>query len=223
MKHESFNESAEMYLKTVSELTACEGPVPISAVAHRLGVSAVSATEMVHRLAENGLLNHQPYKGVHLTEVGRKQATSVVRSHRLWERFLTDCLGFGWDEVHELACRLEHATAPQITDALEVFLNYPETCPHGNPIPDQTGTERMVRGIPLMRLAPGQTATITSIHPETEEILVYLAEQGLKPGVCLTMKEIAPFNGPVVFIAGGSIHYLGQIVAAHLFVQPEEA
>ena len=83
MKHYSFNESAEMYLKTVSELADNCAPVPISAVAERLGVSPVSATEMVHRLQENGLLSHFPYRGVTLTEAGWRQAAGVVRSHRL--------------------------------------------------------------------------------------------------------------------------------------------
>lgn len=222
MKHESFNESAEMYLKTVSELAVADAPVPISAVAERLGVSSVSATEMVHRLQEHGLLNHQPYKGVQLTDVGHQKAAGVVRRHRLWECFLTDHLGFGWDVVHELACRLEHATAPEIADALEEYLGYPQTCPHGNPIPDTAGLIEEVCERPLLSLQPGQSAVITRIHPETDDLLRYLSELELVPGISVTLREVAPFHGPLVLATATHTHYLGQMVAGHVYVRLED-
>lgn len=221
MKHESFNESAEMYLKTISELVVQDGPVPISAVAERLGVSCVSATEMVHRLQEHGLLNHQPYKGVHLTEDGHQRAAIVVRTHRLWECFLADRLGFAWDAVHDLACRLEHATAPEIADALEVYLNYPRTCPHGNPIPSIVGEVVQIDEQPLSALLPGQTAIITRVHPETDELLRYLSELELVPGVVVTLREVAPFDGPLVMGTANGLRYLSRMVAGQIFVRLE--
>ena len=107
------SESIEMYLKSISELEISESPVSISRLAERLGLSSPSAIEMVKRLVEQDLVIHTPYKGVDLTDKGRKRAYVIVRRHRLWERFLTDTLVLPWERVHDYACRLEHATAPE--------------------------------------------------------------------------------------------------------------
>lgn len=219
MKHESFNESAEMYLKTACELAIGDTPVAISALAGRLGVSAVSATEMVHRLQQDGLIDHRPYKGITLTEDGRHQAAGVIRSHRLWECFLAQHLRLPWDEVHELACRLEHATEPQVTDALEVFLDYPLTCPHGNPIPASDGTIVDPADQPLTTLCPGQSGVISRIHPESSELLTYLHDLGLTSGTRITLRELAPFQGPLVLMVRQDIRYLGEECAAQIFVR----
>jgi DtxR family transcriptional regulator, Mn-dependent transcriptional regulator len=219
MKHESFNESAEMYLKTINELSQSDEPVAIAAVAERLGVSNVSATEMVHRLQEAGLISHQPYKGISLTATGRDQAAEVVRSHRLWECFLAEHLGLRWETVHEHACRLEHATVPEIADALDRFLNYPATCPHGNPIPGATPEIDGHLEFRLSDLGNGQTAVITRVFPESETLLGYLADQGLRSGTAVTLKEVAPFNGPYVLVSAGGLHYLSQLAVAHIYVR----
>jgi DtxR family Mn-dependent transcriptional regulator len=216
MKHESFNESAEMYLKTVSELAGPEGLTPISALAERLGVSAVSATEMIHRLQEHGLIVHQPYRGVGLTEAGQQVAHEVVRRHRLWECFLFERLGLPWAEVHDYACRLEHATVPAVTEALDAYLGHPATCPHGNSIPAATtGGER-----PLAELAVGDAAVVARVYPESEGLLCYLAELDVLPGRRVTLREVAPFQGPLVLMTECGPRYLGREAAAHVFVRP---
>lgn len=222
MKHDSFNESAEMYLKTVSELAVNDVPVPISALAGRLGVSTVSATEMVHRLQNVGLLDHRPYKGISLTDDGRLQAFGVIRSHRLWERFLADELGLPWDEVHTLACLLEHASTPRVTDALDDYLGRPATCPHGNPVPRADGCVDEPDDLPMLALRPGESAVITRIHPETDELLVYLSDLGLITGAAVMLREIGPFNGPLALQLQGDTRYLGQEAAAQIYVQPQK-
>ena len=220
MKHESFNESIEMYLKTVSELAAGDGLAPISALAERLGVSTVSATEMVHRLCEKGLLDHTPYKGVALTEDGRRRARRVIRRHRLWECFLVDYLNLPWEKVHDYACRLEHATDTAVTEALAAFLHNPATCPHGNPIPSADGDVTAVHDTPLSDLQPGDRGAITRIHPESELLLDYLAARHILPGQPLEFEELAPFNGPLMIKIDGETHALGQEIAAHIFTEP---
>lgn len=222
MKHDSFNESAEMYLKTVSELAVGGDPVPISALAGRLGVSPVSATEMIHRLEDHGLVYHRPYKGIVLTPNGAKQAFEVIRSHRLWERFLADTLGLPWHEVHAFACRLEHATDNSVTDALDTFLGYPATCPHGNPIPDLNGSVREAAAVPLTGLRPGESAEIVRIHPESNELLAYLSEIGLITGRSITLRDVVPFGGPLVLQVGDDLRYLGQEAAAKIFIRSIE-
>lgn len=219
MKHESFNESTEMYLKTVSELAERDqAPVPISALAERMGVSNVSATEMVHRLNKQGLLEHTPYKGVWLTEHGRQRATEIIRSHHMWECFLADELGLPWAEVHDYACRLEHATDTAVTEALFAYLGRPQRCPHGNLIPGPGEPPIADREQPLTALTPGQRATIRRISPESTLLLEYLAARNLRPGCELFFEELAPFNGPLMVICNEVRHALGHEVAAHIFV-----
>jgi len=217
MKHESFNESSEMYLKTISELAEDNDLVPISALAERLGVSTVSATEMVHRLREQGLLDHRPYKGVTLTDDGDRRACRVIRRHRLWECFLADHLHLPWQQVHDFACQLEHATADEVTEALAVFLGNPQTCPHGNPIPDADWVVPISTDQPLNEWEPGDRGTITRIHPESVLLLDYLAARHIQPGQPVAFTEVAPFNGPLMMQIGGQIHALGREIAAHIY------
>ena len=219
MKHESFNESIEMYLKSVSELATGDDLVAISALAAHLGVSTVSATEMVHRLRERELLDHVPYKGVALTEAGHQRACFVIRRHRLWERFLADHLGLPWATVHDQACRLEHATDTAVTEALAAFLGHPATCPHGNPIPSADGQLPPINDIPISDMTPGQSGAITRIHPESELLLDYLYGRDIRPGQPITFNEMAPFNGPLMTTIDGASHALGHEVAAHIYVE----
>lgn len=219
MKQESFSESVEMYLKSISELAEEEALVPISALAERLGVSTVSATEMVHRLREQGLIEHTPYKGVALTSLGVRRACRVIRRHRLWERFLGDYLGLPWQQIHDYACRLEHATDTSVTEALATFLGNPQTCPHGNPIPSAEGEMPIITDIPLKQMKPGQCGIISRIHPESILLLDYLIGRDIFPQQPLVFAEIAPFNGPLIVKIGTQTHALGQEIAAHIFVE----
>lgn len=219
MKHESFNESTEMYLKTVSELGDGEVPVSIAALAERLGVSAVSATEMVHRLQDRGYLEHTPYKGVNLTKQGARTANLLIRAHHLWECLLVDKLHMPWEQAHDYACRLEHATDTAVTESLAAFLNHPPTCPHGNPIPTADGHIAPTHDVPLAELAVGQSGIIMRITPESALLFEYLAARQLRPGTAVTMQEIAPFNGPFIVVSGQTTHPLGAEVAAHIFVK----
>lgn len=219
MKQEAFSESIEMYLKTVSELADGEELVPIAALAERLGVSTVSATEMVHRLKKQDLLDHIPYKGVSLTVQGDRRACRVIRRHRLWERFLVDYLGLPWEKVHDYACRLEHATDTAVTEALAVFLGHPQTCPHGNPIPAPDGEMPAITDVPLNHLKPGDSGVISRIHPESILLLDYLAGRNIQPTQPVEFEEIAPFNGPLMIKIGDDVHALGQEIAAHIFVE----
>jgi DtxR family Mn-dependent transcriptional regulator len=223
MKHDSFNESTEMYLKTVAELANGAGkPVPISALADRLGVSTVSATEMVHRLQDQDLLAHTPYKGVSLTEKGQHWATALIRAHHMWECLLVDKLELPWEKAHDYACQLEHATETAVTEALAAYLNHPTTCPHGNPIPSPQGDTADPNDMALTAVQPGQSGIIQRIYPESTLLLDYLAGRDLKPGNRFTVTKIEPFNGPIIVDCCAQTHPLGQEVAAHIFVKIED-
>jgi DtxR family Mn-dependent transcriptional regulator len=208
-----------MYLKTIAELAHEREPVPVTSVADRLGISTVSASEMIHRLEDRKFVKHRPYKGVYLTAEGRKEAHAVIRRQRLWECFLTNELGIAWEHVHDFACQLEHATDPVVTEALANFLEHPATCPHGNPIPTAEGEMPALEGVPLVNLKPGEKGVILRIHPVSEELVKYLDERGISPGQEIEVTEIAPFNGPQSIEVGDEVHVLGREVAAHVMVQ----
>lgn len=191
----AFGESAEMYLKSIHELMDDSGLVPISALAERLGITAVSASEMIHRLQDQRLVEHQPYKGVSLTTDGQQQAASILRRQRLWECFLSDQLGLPWDRLYEFACQLEHAVGAEVTEALAAFLAHPAHCPHGNPIPSPEGEWEPAIDRPLSELAPGDEAVIRRIAAVGSSSLQYLSEHGLTPGARVTLESIEPTDG----------------------------
>ena len=214
-------ESAEMYLKSLLELGGDETHVPISALAERLSVSPISATERVHRLQSEAQLDHRPYQGVRLTRQGRTAALRVVRRHRLWERFLHDRLGLDWERVHALACQLEHAVGDEVAEALAVHLGHPSTCPHGNPIPSHKGDLSRAGGFPLSNLSPGKRAVVLRIEPETTEILVAVAQVALRPGSRLQRDGGAATGGLRLRIDGRPAR-LSAMTARHVIVALED-
>lgn len=216
------SESIEMYLKSICELEAIRSPVAVSHLAQRLGVSPPSAVEMVKRLVEQDLVEHTPYKGVVLTNKGQKRANQILRRHRLWERFLSDSLELAWEQVHDFACRLEHTTDPEVTEALARFLGHPETCPHGNPIPNAGGEVVKPDTIPLTNLAVDQPAHLVNIVFEERILLDYLAQRGFFPGVLLTIEDIAPYDGPLMICLQGRVEALGREIASRIFVKIQE-
>jgi DtxR family Mn-dependent transcriptional regulator len=213
------NETVEMYLKTIAELSEDDAPVIIARVAERLGVSPVSANEMMKRLEEQELLTHERYKGVRLTDNGRFYAHSVIRRQRLWECFLVDRLNFNWSGSHEAACRLEHATSNVLAESLAAYLDNPEVCPHGNPIPRADGTMPEIKGTPLAKLNVGDTATVLSVVPTQTEVFAYLSQHHITPGQEITILEKAPLDGPMTIRAKSGRVALGLPMAAMIMVQ----
>ena len=173
----SIGPSPEMYLKSLWELSSDGEPVGVASVAARLGISPVSASEMIHRLEERRLVQYQRYRGVRLTLLGLEHARSLIRRHRLWERFLTDELGLPWESVHDLACELEHAAGAEVTEALADRLGQLSTCPHGNPIPTASGEISLLPAASLAELETQRSATVERISPESGVLLSYLAER----------------------------------------------
>jgi len=213
------SDSIQEYLEIIYKLEQETSPVTTSALAKRLGVSAASVSEMMAKLAEQGLVTREPYKGVVLTADGRSQALALIRRHRLWERFLTDILNLSWDQVHEEACRLEHATSPLVEERLAQFLGEPETCPHGHPMPTAAGELDIEAGCPLAELIVGQRATILRVPEGDPTLLQYLDDLGLKPGITLQVEAVAPFQGPLTVQVGEARHVLGRELASKIIVQ----
>ena len=183
--------ATEEYLQAVYTLADEGGQVIGARLAEFLRISPASVSEMVHRMARDGLLQLDERREVRLTERGLEAASSIVRRHRLAERMLVDLLGYEWWKTHEEAERIEHAMSPEMEERLVRVLGDPQTCPHGNPMPGTT--PRPTR--PLERLATGERATVERIPDQFEHergFLEYLDTQGVRPGVTLEMIEQRP-------------------------------
>ncbi|MDP2181080.1 MAG: metal-dependent transcriptional regulator [Actinomycetota bacterium] len=207
----------EEYLEAIYKLSE-RGTVRPTPIAEALGVSGPTVTATLKRLESQGLVLRDDGDVV-LTDEGRDIALDIVRKHRLAERFLVDVLGLSWDEAHEDACRLEHAFSPRVLTALEAYLENPEVCPHGHPIPTSEHEVAPVDGTPLCELGAGSEVRIVQVAEDDEAMLAYLGSMGMFPGTTVCVREVAPFKGPLLVDVGGSSYALGREVADRILVQ----
>jgi DtxR family Mn-dependent transcriptional regulator len=207
-----------MYLKTIYTLEEKMGSAKTGDVAKILGITPGSVTNTLEVLETKGLVVREPYRGVKLTDSGRKIALLVFRRHRLAERLLTDALHFNWTDAHDEACKLEHAISEPLASSIEKTLGGPKVCPHGNPIPDETGQVQRGNGQPLSELRSGELATVSRIPDENTSLLRYLSSLGMTPGTKIKVEEVAPFRGPMLVKVGASSYPLSPDVAAGIYV-----
>ena len=201
------------YLKAIYALETAGERVTTSALAGRMSVSAPSATAMTKRLAELGLVERAPYRGVVLTDEGRRGALEVLRHHRLLERYLVDRLGLSLDEVHVEADRLEHALSEELEAKIDAELGFPTHDPHGDPIPDRELRVAAGGARSLVDLAPGERASVSRVPDGDPELLRYLAELGLVPGSGIELVSKAPFGGPVTMRTDTGEHAISRELA----------
>jgi DtxR family Mn-dependent transcriptional regulator len=221
--HTHFEESTEEYLEAIYRLER-EGPgVSTSALAADLGVAPASVSGMLKKLSSDGYIVHRARGEAKLTREGLEIAVRVIRRHRLAECFLTSMLGMAWDEVHEEACRLEHAISAKVEARLVAVLGDPQSCPHGHPIPPLDLSDPDRPGISLSQLAPGDAARVHGVTEEVSEILRYLGEIGLRPGAGIHVVEKAPLGGPVTLRVGDRQHAISLELARMITVLPEAA
>ena len=209
----------EEYLEGIYRLQERSKVARTSEIVELLQVVPGTVTNTVERLEKEGYVTHEPYKGVRLTEKGRKIALHVIRRHRLSERLLTDILHVKWSETHEAACRLEHSITGDLIKKLEKALGHPRTCPHGNPIPTKCGGLIEEKSEPLASLNPMERGTLVKITEEESELLEYLATLRLVPGASVEVVEKAPFNGPITVKVGGANQALSRAVASIIHVK----
>jgi DtxR family Mn-dependent transcriptional regulator len=219
----SFSRSVEDYLKAVFNLTERGDAASTSAIADVLEVQPASVTGMIKRMAEAGLLEHLPYRGVRLTDRGSREALRVIRRHRILETYLAERLGYSWDDVHDEAERLEHAASDELIERMANSLEYPSHDPHGAPIPTSAGEIEPTDFATLAEAEKGAVVDIRAVQDEDAERLRYMEARGLKPGVELTVEERAPYGGPLTVRVGGpggAHQVVGQDLARRIFVTP---
>jgi len=208
--HEPLTRSVEDYLKAIYQLSPEGRPASTSEIAHLLALSPPSVTGMVKRLSEHGLLEHIPYRGVQLTEEGRRAALRMVRRHRLIEAYLVEFLGYSWDTVHEEAERLEHAVSDTMIERMAAALGNPTVDPHGDPIPAADGSIHELACTPLSDIPVGETVEIHRVHEGQPERLRYIASLGLRPGVQVSVVDRQPFDDLVTIEVEGQRHVIGR-------------
>jgi DtxR family Mn-dependent transcriptional regulator len=211
-------QAVEDYLKTIYDIQVEQGQVATTVLAERLGVAPPSVTHMVKKLADLGLVVHQPYYGLQLTEAGQKMALKILRCHRLVERFLMERLGLAWDQVHMEAEKWEHVLSEEMQERMDALLGYPTTDPHGAPIPASDGSMAQPTRIRLSDLKPGQAAIIAEVSDHNPELLRYLGNLGLYPGAPISLTATAPPDDVVMVQVGVVKHALGRVAANHIFV-----
>jgi DtxR family Mn-dependent transcriptional regulator len=216
-------ESAENSLKAIYNLQGRdEGPVNTGALAERLGVTPASASAMLKRLADEGLVEHTPYHGVRLTDRGEQVALEVIRHHRLLEMFLAEVLDMPWDQVHDEAEVLEHYISEELEERMSSVLGDPRRDPHGDPIPSVELDLPDAKTVALADLGPGRGATFTRVSDSDPAMLRYLAERGIRPGARLRVTGEQPFGGPLYVEVDGREHALGDELAGRMRVEVEE-
>jgi DtxR family Mn-dependent transcriptional regulator len=210
------------YAKAIYELESRSGSASTTELAERLGVRPASVSGMLRKLDALGLVVHELYHGVRLTESGRKVALEVLRHHRLLELYLAESLGLGWDEVHAEAEVLEHVLSEELEEVIATKLGNPALDPHGDPIPTRELAVADVESRSLYALEPGEKGTLIRVSDSDPEMLRFLEARGIAPGASFELIDKQPFDGPLFVRFGDDVHALGATLARAMRVSADE-
>jgi DtxR family Mn-dependent transcriptional regulator len=218
LSSEELTPAAQDYLRRIYDLQAGGAKVTTSAIAERMDVTAASVSGMLKRLSSLGLIEHEPYHGVRLTEAGERAAIEMIRHHRLLEQYLAENLGLPMHSVHAEADRLEHALSEELEARLDEVLGFPASDPHGHPIP--TADLRIALGARrrLVDLLPGDAAVICEVPDADAALLEHLESLGLVPGRRVELLSAAPFGGPLMVRADQDTHAISRELAVRIGV-----
>ncbi|MBI3143544.1 MAG: metal-dependent transcriptional regulator [Bacteroidetes bacterium] len=210
----------ENYLKAIFKLSdGALGNISTNSIAMEMSTSAASVTDMLKRLADKDMVDYERYKGASLTNNGLDMAKRLVRKHRLWEVFLTEKLGFAWDEIHEIAEELEHIGSNALTERLDRYLGYPRFDPHGDPIPDAAGAIVHRSCEQLSMVKPGQSGQVVGVGNSNSSFLQFLNKLSIGIGSHIRVDDCFEFDGSLkVTVNHGAQHTLSDRAAANLFI-----
>jgi DtxR family Mn-dependent transcriptional regulator len=218
VENKTVTSQAEEYLEAIYRLENKVGSARTMDLSRELGVVPGSITNTIENLERKGFVIHEPYRGVKLTDSGRQIASTIIRRHRLAERLLTDFLHIDWSEVHDPACKLEHALSQEIIKPLEKALGHPKTCPHGNPIPTSCGGILEEETVCLADLDPNTGGIVTKITEEKAEVLKQLTKLGLIPGELVKIEQKPDATGVLSVRVGNKVCMISDDVAQIIFV-----
>ena len=220
---EGYTAPVEDYLKVIYEIELRAGAAGTNDIAQRLSIAPASVSGMVRRLADQGLLEHERYRGVRLTGEGRRVALRTLRRHRVIEAYLMHALGYPWDLVHDEAEHLEHAASDELIDRMAAAIGEPSTDPHGAPIPTRWGEiDEGPHLATISELAPGERCRVVRVSDDDAPRLRYLGEVGLIPGAEVVLLSRAPFGGPLALLVDGVERAIGPALASKVMVETPE-
>lgn len=212
----------ENYLKALFNLALEKGEVNVNELSKHLQIKMPTVTSMMKKLAEKKLVHYESYKPLKLTEKGRKEAGLVIRKHRLTEIFLVEKMGFGWEQVHEIAEQIEHIHSPEFFEKMDELLGYPKFDPHGSPIPDKTGKMEWIHYSKLSECKAGETVKLSAVTHSSDDFLKFLNSRELKLGLKIKIKTIETFDGSMLVSYGKHLsEHLSGVVCERLLVEKE--
>lgn len=192
----------ENYLKALFNLSNGSGEVNVNELSKGLGIKMPTVTSMMKKLAEKKLVHYESYKPLRLTEKGKKEAGLIIRKHRLIEMFLVEKMGFGWEEVHDIAEQIEHVQSANFFDKMDELLGFPKIDPHGSPIPDKNGKLAWIEYTKLSECKVGETVKLAAVIHTSSEFLKFLNSREMKLGLRLKIKSIEAFDRSMVVSFG---------------------
>ncbi|MCW3092759.1 MAG: metal-dependent transcriptional regulator [Ferruginibacter sp.] len=215
----NFSISEENYIKSIYHLQQQTDTVTTNSLANELQTRPASVTDMLKKLQVKNLLEYEKYKGFRLNATGNKVALNIVRRHRLWEYFLVTKLGFEWDKVHAIAEELEHISSKDLIQKLDNFLNYPQTDPHGDPIPDVHGKIPVIRQVSIAEVPVKKNVTVSSVGNQSPEMLELLDHYHIGIGTSLKVTMRFSFDGSVeIKVLKQAACIISEQVAKNIFV-----
>ena len=210
----------ENYLKALYLLDMEDGHISMTELSNRLKVSKPTANHMVKSLQEQGWVIYQKYQPLQLTDQGRLAAAKIIRKHRLTEMFLSEVMGFGWEEVHEIAEQMEHIDSDRLFARMDEMLDYPPFDPHGSPIPDKDGLMTKQPHRALIHISPGTKVHLVALAKSTTKLLHYLNDCQIELGTLIELVKIEPFDEScLIRIADRPPFSISRKVAESLLVQ----
>jgi DtxR family Mn-dependent transcriptional regulator len=192
----------ENYLKALFNLSKKSEGVSVNELSKMLQIKMPTATSMMKKLAEKKLVNYESYKPLHLTEKGKKEARLIIRKHRLTEMFLVEKMGFGWENVHDIAEQMEHIQSPAFFEKMDELLGYPKMDPHGSPIPDKNGKMELKQYNKLSDYKVGESVKLAAVINTSVEFLKFLNSREMYLGLKINIKSIEPFDKTMVVSYG---------------------
>lgn len=188
------SQTEENYLKALFALASVKGEASVNEISKQLDIKMPTVNSMMKRLAEKELVVYESYKPLKLTTKGKKLAALIIRKHRLTEMYLVEKMGFGWEEVHEIAEQIEHIQSPVFFEKMDELLGYPKVDPHGSPIPDAHGNIAADHYIRLSDCKEGDVVTFMAVQHTSEDLLRFLNSRKMSLGLDLKIQRVEPFD-----------------------------
>ncbi|OEJ99865.1 metal-dependent transcriptional regulator [Roseivirga misakiensis] len=214
------SQTAENYLKAIFYLSKKKEEVNVSELSTVLGVSKPTVNSMIKTLSNQGMVKHEKYRPLVMTKKGKTAAALIIRKHRLTEMFLVEKMGFGWEEVHEIAEQVEHISSQKLFDRMEELLAYPSVDPHGSPIPDKDGNFRQTNFRPLSHFNIGDTVIFKALEDSEQDLLLFLNNKSIELNMELRIESKEAFDQSMQVTYGKNTHtMLSQRVCDSLLVE----